>query len=168
MNLEEISIKYNIAFDSTYNDYIPIILLIFNSVELDLTQTPTQYNLDDPIILHLIGLYYRHANPNKELMLKYYSMAIEKGETDSMNNLGLYYHFTNPNKELMLKYYSMAIEKGNVNSMHNLGRYYNETNKDLMLKYYLMAIENGNIPSMYNLGWYYHKKEPNKEQMEKY
>ena len=47
-----------------------------------------------------------------ELAKKYYVMAIECGNSDSMNNLGHYYATIDKNYELAKKYYVMAIDGG--------------------------------------------------------
>ena len=111
-------------------------------------------------------LYYKEQKNDKE-MLKYYLMAIEKGNCDAMNNLGYYYH-NQKNIPEMLKYYHMAIEKGNGDAMYNLGYYYDEQkNIPEMLKYYHMAIEKEYTYAMCNLGFYYHEQK-NFEEMLKY
>jgi len=61
-------------------------------------------------------------------MEKYYIMAIEKGNTDAMNNLGFYHHKITKNYDLMKKYYMMAIEKGHSKAMHNF-KYYHDNGK---------------------------------------
>jgi TPR repeat protein len=43
---------------------------------------------------------------------KYYLMAIEKGNSNSMNSLAIYYHEIEKNYDEAKKYYLMAIEKG--------------------------------------------------------
>jgi TPR repeat protein len=100
-----------------------------------------------------------------DLMKKYYLLAIEKGESDSMFKLAYYYQNNKENGHykygLMKKYYKMAIEKNDSASMSNLGYYY-QNNKEnghykygLMKKYYKMAIEKNNNEAMNNLGSYY-------------
>jgi len=77
-------------------------------------------------------------------------MAIEKGNSDAMNNLGYLYHNEPEKKNLdeAIKYYQMAIEKGNSAAMHNLGNLYcdepEKKNLDEAIKYYKMAIIFGN------------------------
>ena len=53
-------------------------------------------------------------------MKKYYLMAIEKGNSNAMNNLAFYYEDIENNYDEMKKYYLMAIEKGNYDAMNNL------------------------------------------------
>jgi hypothetical protein len=97
-------------------------------------------------------------------------MAIDKGDSDSMNNLGYYYENVENNYDLMKKYYLRAVDKGNYDSMNNLGYYYQsvENNYDLMKKYYLMAIDKGNSNAMHNLGYYYQCVKKNYGLMKKY
>ena len=123
-------------------------------------------DLDNDMYFNYVGIYYENKNNIPE-MLKYYLMAIEKGNEWAMYNLGNYYDKENNIPE-MLKYYLMAIEKGNDNAMNGLGYYYeNKKNIEEMLKYYLMAIEKGNVIAMFNLGDFY-EKEKNYEEMLKY
>ena len=118
--------------------------------------------------LNYIGLYYAKVKQDYQKMKMYYLMAIERGDSNAMNNLGLYYEFTEV--ELMKQYYLMAIELGNSNAMNNLGHYYENTEVDseLMMRYYLMAIERGNSAAMVNLGRYYENTEVDSELMMRY
>lgn len=101
-----------------------------------------------------IGLFYR-KNENYYDMLKYYHIAIEKGNNDALFNLGCYYKSQDKYKN-MKKYFLMAIEKDVHDAMYGLGSYYEQIEKyDVMMKYYLMAIEKGNSMAMYSLGHYY-------------
>jgi uncharacterized protein len=112
------------------------------------------------------GSYYKEQKDYVN-MKKYYLMAIEKGHSNTMNNLGLYYH-EQKDYVNMKKYYLMAIEKGDSDAMYNLGLYYSEQ-KDYvnMKKYYLMAIEKGDSDAMYNLGLYYDEQK-DYDNMKKY
>jgi len=79
-------------------------------------------------------------------MIKYYLMAIDKGNSTTMNNLGNYYHKIKYYDQ-MIKYYLMAIEKNNTVAMYQLSKYYWYTEKNYILakKYFTMAIDNDNI-----------------------
>jgi TPR repeat protein len=125
---------------------------------------------------YLLGRFYQNRNNSNmetsmtdeekfELMKKYYLLAIEKDEVESMFALGDYYRTNkengNYNFKLMKKYYKMAIEKNHTNAMSNLGLYY-QCNKEngnykygLMKKYYKMAIKKCNKIAITNLGNYY-------------
>src|SRR5438552_2937590 len=76
------------------------------------------------IELLYLAIYYREISQNYELMKKYYLMAIDKGNSDAMNNLGYYYDKIEENYDLMKKYYLMAIEKRNYDAAKNLLKYY--------------------------------------------
>jgi len=110
--------------------------------------------LDNSNAMKFLGDYYCEQK-DYESMIKYYLMAIERGNVDAMYNLGSYYE-NHKDYSNMLKYYLMAIEKGDSDAMYNLGIYY-KAQKDYsnMMKYYLMAVEKGNSDAMYNLGIYY-------------
>ena len=78
---------------------------------------------NDGNYLFYVGIYYNLFNKNIDKMLKYYLMAVEKGNDKAMFNLGGFYQKEN-NREEMFKYYYMAIEKGNMYPILNLGYYY--------------------------------------------
>ena len=125
----------------------------------------------DTILLNL-GKHYQYIpnNYDNTLMIKYYSMASEKGNLDTMKHLGLYYGMLGKYK-LMIKYFLMAIEKGDADAMNYLGYHYDSSHSNyyykLMIKYYLMAIEKGHTHAMINLGDYY-ETHYNYELMKKY
>jgi len=168
-SLKDISDKYSIVFNDNELPYTNLILEMYNNENIN----PKKYDIEDVVILNLIGQYYHHIFTNKvikryyfsrfyyrakdyDLMKKYYLMAIEKDYGPSMHNLACYYYSVEKNYELMKKYYLMAIKKDHVSSMNNLGYYYkNSKDYELMKKYFLMAIEKGNVNSMNNLAMYY-------------
>ena len=129
--------------------------------------------LDDDNIYFYFGSYFRNVMQH-ELAIKYYSMAVDKGNCEAMVSLGHYYYTVEENYDLMKKYYLMAAENkscksaGNIRAMRALAHYYrkNEIDYELMIKYYLMAIECGDTQAMIKLADYYEKI--NKELAEKY
>jgi tetratricopeptide (TPR) repeat protein len=181
--LKDISDNHPLVFYEYELPYTELILEMYNNPNIK----PEDYDLENNVILNLIGQYYHHIFTNKVIkryyfsrfyyrakdydkMKKYYLMAIEKDYGPSMHNLACYYYSVEKNYELMKKYYLMAIKKDHVSSMNNLGYYYkNSLEKDyeLMKKYFLMAIEKGNVNSMNNLAMYYYSKQ-NYELMKKY
>ena len=122
------------------------------------------------IELFYLGVYYFEIEKDYDQMKKYYLMAINKGDSNSMYNLGCYYRDVEKDYDQMKKYYLMAINKGDSNAMNNLAWYYQNVEKDYsqMKKYYLMAIDKGNSNSMNNLAWYYQNVEKDYDQMKKY
>ena len=60
---------------------------------------------------HYYGWYYAEKGDETN-MIKYYLMAIDKGDSVAMYNLGLYYE-KKGDEENMMKDYLMAVEKGN-------------------------------------------------------
>jgi TPR repeat protein len=100
--------------------------------------------------LHVIGNYYDSLlYPTEETnhnIIKYYTLAIERGSVNSMFNLGHYYYECNE-FEKMMKYYLIAIELGDIDTMYDLSIYYqNIKDFDNMRKYYLMALEETEKP----------------------
>ena len=156
MDLHDIINKYNIVFNDDEIKLESLIIKMYNSDELILQD----YDLNNPIILNLIGLYYQQIKINHELMIKYLLMAINKDNSNAMYNLGNYYKNIKKDYELMKKYYLMSIDKDNSNAMTSLGYYYHdiEINDEYIKKYYLMAINKGNANAMYNFGVYYEPK----------
>jgi len=86
-----------------------------------------------------LGLYYHKIEPNVELMLKYYNMAIKKGSTDALNLLGAYYRSIKE-YNTMKKYYLKAYNKKNIESLYLIATYYEDIqcNYEKAEKYYLL------------------------------
>lgn len=101
--------------------------------------------------LDVLGSYYDSllypTEETKNNIIKYYTLAVERGSVNSMFNLGHYYYECNE-YEKMLKYYLMAIELGDIDTMYDLSIYYqNIKDYDNMRKYYLMALEETEKPN---------------------
>jgi TPR repeat protein len=166
-NDEEVSVEEVISLD------IDIIQELFNDGN-DYTiykklfdHCITHREIDDSKILCLLGRMYddgKGVEQNGEEAIKYYKMAIEKGDCHAMNNLGYMYYNgkgVERNYDEAIKYYKMSIEKGNSHAMFNLGLMYQygdgvEQNYDEAIKYYKMAIEKGDSDAMNNLGHMFH------------
>ena len=58
-----------------------------------------------------LGHYYQFIDYNYNLMIKYYLMAIKKGNSDSLKSLVLYYEYCEINYNLMKKYYLLYYHK---------------------------------------------------------
>lgn len=115
ITINQIFDNLNIDYTQKYMQYENEILTIFNSSELN----PSLFNLDDPVILHLIALYYDSKN-NYDEMIKYYLLATEKKYVDSMYNLA-YHYDVNKKSILAVKYFDMAIDHGyeeTISSIH--------------------------------------------------
>ena len=72
-SLEDITIKYNINFNDNDKYLKEIILEMYNNSNIDINN----YDLDNCLILNLIGQYYNFININYNEMIKYYLMAID-------------------------------------------------------------------------------------------
>jgi hypothetical protein len=161
MNFDEICDKYYYRNkDNISTKQQKIIEYIYNG----------KFENNDDFTCLWIANYHKDVTKNYDEMLKYYLMAIEKSNTDAMNNLANYYQRIDDNYEEMMKYYLLAIKKGNVNAMNSLAWYYQSREKNYkeMKKYYLMAIDNGDIDAIISLAWYYQSTEKNYEEMKKY
>lgn len=111
---------------------------------------------DDTWNLYVLGNISKN-NRDYVNMGKYYLMAIEKKDVESMSSLAHHYYLTK-NYDLMKKYYLMAIENGYTRAYFSLGAYYEKIKDyDEMEKHYLMGIDHGHEFAMHSLGKYYIK-----------
>src|SRR3989304_6597576 len=85
-------------------------------------------SIDDEIIRY-IGFYF-HINKDYVRSIFYYLKAIDKNNSNAMNELGDYYYLVEQNYEKAIQYYLMAVEKNNCESMYSLGNYYNIIEKN--------------------------------------
>lgn len=98
---------------------------------------------------------------------KFFLLAAEKGQLDSIVNLGILYKREQKYIEAK-KYFSIAAKKGRVDSMVYLAMLNAEQkNHDEAEKYFLMAVNKGNIQASYYLGMLYEDLDRNDE-AEKY
>jgi TPR repeat protein len=86
-----------------------------------------KYEETNGFFLFLIGLMYKNGEYFKQdytEAIKYYKMAIEKGNREAMFNLATLYYYGRGIKEdssEAIKYYKMASDNGHILSMYNLG-----------------------------------------------
>lgn len=100
----------------------------------------TDLNCDDELSFYFAN--YFKINNNKELMEKYYLMAIANKDVRAMNNLAVFYD-ENGEMELAKKYYLMAIDNKYIVSMHNIGLMYDKLENIIFAKkYYEMVVTN--------------------------
>ena len=97
--------------------------------------------------------YFYDENGNYEEMVKYYLMAIDRGDPGSMFNLALYYDEKCNDYEQMTKYYLMAIENGDPSAMNNLVLHYKQHKMfdDMILLYYKVGNTKKLIKSLNDL-----------------
>jgi TPR repeat protein len=151
LSIEQIESKYTMSFDGL-EEHHDTIIKIFNSDDI----AEEEYNLENDIILLLIGNYYELVKQNQELAVKYYEMSANLDNSSAMVELGNHY-LNNSNDELMVKYYQMAVEKGLKEPLSTLGRHYrNKKDYDNMKKYFDMGIELSDPECMYQYGLYYY------------
>jgi hypothetical protein len=123
----------------------------------------SEYSDMDGLFVFLIGCMYKNGEYFKQdyqEAIKYYKMAIGKGNDYAMFSLGGMYHYgigIERNYTEAIKYYKIAIVKGNGHAMNAIGwMYHNGTglrkNYYEAIKYYKMAYEKGNDSAMNNLG----------------
>jgi TPR repeat protein len=119
--------------------------------------------------LFIMALISNELKDN-EKVIKYYKMAIEKDNVDSMYNLASLYKNELKDNEKAIKYYKMAIEKEHVGAMNNLALlYHNELkDNDQAIKYYKMAIEKEHVEAMNNLALLYNTELKDNNQAIKY
>lgn len=118
---------------------------------------------------HLRKANQSYKNKDYDEAKQYYLMAIEKGNTNAMNNLAYYFGYIEKDYEQMKHYYIIAIDKDNTDAMNNLGHYYKDIKDyDKMKHYYMMATNKGNSDAMNNLGFYYYDIEKKYKKAVKY
>jgi TPR repeat protein len=140
---------YQYQYDEPKNrDMIPKILDLYKNKVIDET-------CEDDDYLTYLGFYYDSVDTNNELIIKYYTKAVEKGNPHAMFNLASFYEVKGIYDE-MLKYYLMGIENNDTESMYGLGQYYYLKKQfEDMKKYLEMAIEKGSTNAMIQYGNYY-------------
>ena len=123
------------------------------------------YYLYQPNIIIWVGIYYQFEKPNNRLMLKYYKLAIDRGNLDAILCLGLYYCYKKE-FELMEKYLLMLENNNYPKAMCILADYYfRNKNYISMIKYYKKA----NTDNAYkSIGDYYKNIENDYEKMSEY
>ncbi len=104
---------------------------------------------------HTALVYKRLKDFNNAI--KYYLLAIEKGDDNAIYNLALLYHTELKDFDNTIKYYLLAIDKNYVDAMNNLALLYETEFKDLdnAIKYYLLAIDKNYDNAMNNLALLY-------------
>ena len=124
-----------------------------NYYKIDDDTPENKYECESKVtrVLDVIGNYYDSlvypTEETKNNIIKYYSLAIDRGSINAMFNLGHYYYECN-DYDKMLKYYLMAIELGDIDTMYDLSIYYQSIKDfDNMRKYYLMALEETEKPN---------------------
>jgi hypothetical protein len=87
-SLEELYECYGLKCNGIPFDLSIIILKILNSTDLNVND----FDLENSIILNIIGFYYEVIKRDNELMNKYYLEAIKKGNSCAMHNLEYHYN----------------------------------------------------------------------------
>ncbi len=147
--------------DEQKEKYKDQIVKIFNSNEIN----ELDYDLNDEIILLVLGIYYFDEKNNYDLAIKYLQLASHKNNIIAIKNLaGLYNMYEDT--ENAIKYYQMAIDRGYIDEIQRLGDlYYYNIDKENAIKYYQMAIDNNcaSICVFENLGnlYYYNGDKEN-------
>jgi TPR repeat protein len=104
--------------------------------------------LNDPIAMVNLGLYYQYDSPDFTLMKKYYDMAIELNEPNSMVYLGRYY--INNDNQLSIKYFKMALEHKHMEIEEELMSLLTTQEQVEVVKKYNLSIERFNDYDKYH------------------
>jgi tetratricopeptide (TPR) repeat protein len=108
-------------------------------------------------IYMVLARFYQQQH-DYDNMMKYDSIAIEKGNIMSMLALGCFFKDKHE-YDNMLKYFLMGIDKGCRRCSCHLGTYYYKIeNFDAAIKYYLISIAGGSINAILNIGHCYYYK----------
>jgi len=108
---------------------------------------------------------------DKAKAVKYYQLAVAKGNARAQCNLGYMYRHgdgVSQDKQEARRLYQLAADQENAQAQYNLGCLYQEGDgvpKDvaLAIKYYTMAAKQNHIGSHYNLGCNYETGEGTKQ-----
>ncbi|AYV78370.1 MAG: hypothetical protein Edafosvirus11_5 [Edafosvirus sp.] len=123
-------------FDDDLNNYTNDVIANIN----DIISGKIKENYSEALLNNTTGLYYHYEKKNYELSEKYYKIAIEQGDIDSLCCLADLYDDQNK-KELAEEYYLLGIKKNDKYCFGRLADLYYEQNKmDLAEKYYLLAM----------------------------
>lgn len=126
-----------------------------------------RYDPNDTFIIRQIATYYWIVEGKYSEMIKYYQMATDLGDTESMIELALFYQ-DHWKYEEMIKYFLMAVEHGNTEAMVCLANHYEHFGDyDNAIPYYKMAVRKGEQEAMIELTSHYERQE-NYYQMIKY
>lgn len=113
-------------------------LTCIDNLENKLMETNIEYE---------VGRYYYNIEKTYERAIKYFMLAIKKGNTDAMYSLGHYYSTIKIDYDKAKIYFITATEKDHVYAMFSLAYYYDyiENNNWKAKKYYFMATNKTNI-----------------------
>ncbi len=101
-------------------------------------------------ILHIIGQTFEYT-ARYATMKKYYMMAIELGNKQSMCRLANYYLQVERNEAFMKIYY---LKAANADAYLALGNFHRYDNPHLAINYYIKAADMGNTTAMLNVANY--------------
>ena len=96
-------LNYNINGINEYMKYEKEILDIFNNNNIE------EYTNNENLF-SWIGIYYQEIEKDYDKMKEYYLMAIDKDDSDAMNNLGHYYEEIEKNIDKMKEHFWKIIE----------------------------------------------------------
>lgn len=116
--LNSIMKKYDINDNNIYSDDTNVEKKIFQSkIIVDLfdeknkiADVENNYNLDDPYIINILGIYYENVNNDIERAIKFYKLGIKKSNINSILNLSLLFKSKLNNANLYFKYQRMYLE----------------------------------------------------------
>eukprot|EP01080_Neovahlkampfia_damariscottae_P004823 gene4823-8409_t len=128
----------------------------------------------EPTAFKFIGEIYLNELNNPKESFKYFKIATEMGDIDSLAIVGHFYEegiIPGLKKNLLksIQYYKNGVEKNNTKSMIYLGIMYEignkiiQKNENLSKKYYLNASKLGDRNGFYHLGLFYLKKKDYKK-----
>ena len=109
-----------------------------------------------------MGFIYHMLNDFKSA-IRYYTLAVDKGHADAMNNLGLLYKTEYKDFDAAIRYYTLVVDKGDADAMYNLALLYETEYKDFdaAIRYYTLAVDKGDAGAMNNLAFLYYQLQTN-------
>jgi hypothetical protein len=146
--IEKIRIKYQDYLKNINTKYDNFILKIFDENEEFNVNSLDINNLNDSIILNLIGLYYHEILQDFEAE-KYYLKSIELGNLNTYYNLAHFYYWIEGDANKGIEYSLKSIEFGNDYAMVFMGNHYKnfagcKNDLELSRDYYAMSAKLNN------------------------
>ena len=149
MDLQYVSKKYKVQFNENDKLHEKEIVDIFENDNIN-------YDLTNPVILNILGLYYIKKYNNYAECKKYFKMAVDLGDIDALYNLGSYYICIENNEEEMKKYWMMAIENNCPVTSYELAEYYHiKGDIDNMMHFLNISINLKSSTAMLYMAKYY-------------
>lgn len=134
-----------------------IILMLYTLYILNIEPDIDIDSIEDADLLRRMGIYYE-IKKMYDRMIKFYTMAYEKGDGQAAYNLGIYYdNKYGHHNAITIRTYLIAIELGNIEAIRKVADYYSRiSDTEKSIQYYEMLLNLGDNSVLYHLGVEYY------------